>query len=198
MKILRIDTSAAADASKGRMLGDRLLDSLESGGVRLEVTERDLVQSIPHVDREWIAANDTVPHARSAAQRSALAISDSLIEELEQADMLVLTVPLYNFTIPASLKAWIDQVCRFNRTFRYDANGPVGMLTGKRAVVVFVSGGTPLGSSVDFASGYLRHILGFIGISDVTFIAADGHLRDDAALVRAAAGIDAFMRQLSA
>jgi FMN-dependent NADH-azoreductase len=198
MKVLRIDSSAAVDGSKGRMLGDRLIDSLARANAPLQVTERDLVESIPHVDQEWIAANDTVPHARSAAQKSALAVSDALIEELEQADMLVLTVPLYNFNIPASLKAWIDQVCRFNRTFRYDESGPVGMLAGKRAVVVFVSGGTPLGSGYDFASAYLRHILGFIGIADVTFIAADGHLRDEAAVARAAAGIDAFMRRLSA
>jgi FMN-dependent NADH-azoreductase len=198
VKILRIDSSALIAGSKGRMLGNQLLDALAGSNAHLEVTERDLARSIPHVDQAWIAANDTVPHARSAAQNAALMLSDTLIAELEAADTIVLTVPLYNFTIPASLKAWIDQVCRFNRTFRYDENGAVGMLTGKRAVVVFVSGGTPLGSGYDFASAYLRHILGFIGIADVTFIAADAHLRDEAVLTRAAAGIDSFMRQLSA
>jgi len=198
VKVLRIDSSALKAGSKGRILGDRLLHALALGNAHLEVTERDLAQSIPHVDQDWIAANDTLPDIRNPAQNAALMLSDTLIAELEAADTLVLTVPLYNFTIPASLKAWIDQVCRFNRTFRYDENGPVGMLTGKRAVVVFVSGGTPLGSGFDFASAYLRHILGFIGIADVTFIAADGHLRDEAALARAAAGIDDFMRELSA
>jgi FMN-dependent NADH-azoreductase len=198
VKILRIDSSALISGSKGRMLGDRLLASLAANTADLDVTERDLAQAIPHVDQEWIAANDTLPDARDAAQNAVLLVSDELIAELEAADTLVLTVPLYNFTIPASLKAWIDQVCRFNRTFRYDERGPVGMLSGKRAVVVFVSGGTPLGSGHDFASAYLRHILGFIGIADVTFIAADSHLRDEAALARAAAGIEAFTQRLSA
>src|SRR5690606_6043276 len=100
-----------------------------------------------------------------------------------------LPISIYNFSIPASLKAWIDQVARARRTFRYTEAGPEGLLKGKRAYIVFASGGVPLGSEVDFASAYLRHILGFIGISDVEFIAADGHQKDRGAMARAATAI---------
>src|SRR5690606_7995661 len=112
-----------------------------------------------------------------------------LIGEIEAADTIIITAPIYNFSIPASLKAWIDQVARARRTFRYTEVGSEGLLKGKRVYIVFVSGGVPLGSEVDFASAYLRHILGFIGISDVEFIAADGHQKDRGAMARAATAI---------
>src|SRR5690606_32013845 len=105
-----------------------------------------------------------------------------------------ITAPIYNFAIPASLKAWIDQVTRARRTFRYTEAGPEGLLKGKRAYIVFASGGVPLGSQVDFASGYLRHILGFIGITDVHFIAADGHQMDGEAIARATTAIDGLQQ----
>src|SRR3546814_698354 len=119
-----------------------------------------------------------------------LAGSEELIGEIEAADTIIITAPIYNFAIPASLKAWIDQVTRARRTFSYTEVGPEGLLRGKRAYIVFASGGVPLGSQVDFASGYLRHILGFIGITDVHVIAADGHQRDGEAIARAATATD--------
>src|SRR3546814_1403365 len=88
--------------------------------------------------------------------------ADELIAELEAADTIVITAPIYNFAIPASLKAWVDLIARARRTFRYTEAGPEGLLKGKRAFIVFASGGVPLGSEVDFASGYLKHILGFV------------------------------------
>ena len=121
----------------------------------------------------WVGANFTPDEARTPEQRETLALSDTLIAELEAADTLVLGVPIYNFGVPAAFKAWIDLVARARKTFKYSETGPVGLLEGKTAYVVVASGGTAAGSEIDFATPYLRHVLGFLGIHDVTIIAAD-------------------------
>jgi FMN-dependent NADH-azoreductase len=92
---------------------------------------------------------------------------------LERNELIVISMPIYNFNLSASLKLWIDQIARVGRTFRYTENGPIGLLTGKRAVILFASGGTKVGSEIDFGTPYLRHLLGFIGITDVEIITAD-------------------------
>ena len=134
----------------------------------------------------WVAANFTDEAERSDAQKAELALSDTLVEELIAADILVIGTPIYNFGIPAALKAWIDMVARARMTFHYTANGPEGLLTGKKAYILVASGGTEIGSEIDFATGYLRHVLGFIGITDVTFIAADQQMVKGQAAVEAA------------
>jgi FMN-dependent NADH-azoreductase len=111
--------------------------------------------------------------ARDAGARATLDLSDRLIAELKAADTIVIGMPIYNFGMPASLKAWIDLVARSGVTFRYGEDGPVGLLEGKRAVVAVASGGTRVGSDIDFATGHLRHVLGFMGITDVELVAAD-------------------------
>jgi FMN-dependent NADH-azoreductase len=119
--------------------------------------------------------------------------SDTLLEELKAADIIVIGMPVYNFGVPAQLKSWIDQIARKGETFRYTGNGPEGLLKGKRAIVAMSSDGTKMGSAADFASGYLRHVLGFIGITDVQFVAADAIAFDpDATLKAANAQIDAL------
>lgn len=172
LKILRIDASARKTESVSRSLSDLFIDHLASGSA-VQVQSRDLSIGLPFVDETWIGANFTPDDDRSAAQRSALKLSDQLIEELEAADLIVISTPIYNFGVPASLKAWIDLVARAGRTFRYTDTGPEGLLTGKRAVILAASGGTEVGSPIDFAVPYLRHVLGFIGINDVETIAAD-------------------------
>jgi len=119
-----------------------------------------------------------------------LAHSDELIAELEAADTIVIGVPVYNFAIPAALKAWVDQIARARRTFRYTETGPEGLLKGKKAYLVVASGGVPVGSDYDFATGYLRHVLGFVGITDVTVIEAGQQMMDGEAVTRATAAID--------
>ena len=105
---------------------------------------------------------------------------------------MVIGSPIYNFGVPAALKAWIDMIARARKTFHYTDNGPEGLLTGKKAYVLMASGGTEVGSEIDFASGYLRHVLGFIGIDDVTIIAADQQMmRGDDALSQAMDRIEA-------
>ncbi|HET6526656.1 FMN-dependent NADH-azoreductase [Sphingopyxis sp.] len=189
--ILRIDASARQSGSTTRRLADQLEARLVEQHYGATVTRRDLGLTPPaFLTEHWVGANFTDEAERSDEQKALLAGSEELIAEIEAADTIVITAPIYNFAIPATLKAWIDQVTRARRTFRYTEAGPEGLLKGKRAYIVFASGGVPLGSQVDFASGYLRHILGFIGITDVHVIAADGHQTDGEAIARAATAID--------
>lgn len=185
-KVLRIDASMRREGSTTRALADRVIARLGAA----DVTTRDLADGIGLIDEAWIGANFTPPDARSAGQRGALAASDALVAELEAADVVVIGVPVYNFGVPAALKAWIDQVARARVTFRYTENGPVGLLTGKRAILVAASGGTEIGSGIDFAVPYLRHVLGFIGIHDVEVVSADRQMQRTDAVAAAEGAID--------
>jgi len=168
--ILRIDGSARREGSVSRDLLDRITARF---GTDTSVVTRDLANALPLINEEWVGANFTPADARTDAQNTALELSDSLIGEIKAADVLVIGLPVYNFGVPAALKAWIDQISRAGVTFQYTENGPEGLLTGKRAIVAMASGGTQMGSEIDFATGYLRFILGFIGITDVEFVNAD-------------------------
>ena len=173
LRVLRLDASANPGDSTSRELGDRLLDRLRLPASGIELRRRDLNQDPVFIDGSWIAANLTAAEARDTDQRQRLALSDRLIQELRWADHIVLTTPMYNFGVPATLKAWIDLVCRAGETFHYTAEGPVGLLEGKSADIVITTGGAPLDSPVDFVSGYLRQIMSFIGIEKVRIFGAD-------------------------
>ena len=168
LTILHIDSSAQKQKSISRQLSARIVDQL--GG---EVIRRDLSDAVPPVTELWVSANFTPAEQRTSEQQEALKLSDLLVAELQRADTIVIGSPVYNFNVPSVLKAWIDQVVRAGVSFNYTENGPVGLLEGKRAIVAMASAGMPIGSEIDFASGYLRHILGFVGINDVQIIAAD-------------------------
>ncbi|MAM25561.1 MAG: FMN-dependent NADH-azoreductase [Rhodobacteraceae bacterium] len=175
MAILRIDSSANTETSVTRGLTDKIVEQLGDS----DVTVRDLARTpLPQITNTWQQANFAPVEGRSDEQKEALKQSDELIAELRAADTIVLGAPVYNFTVPASLKAWIDLVARAGETFRYTENGPEGLLEGKRAIVAMASGGTPIGSDMDFNTGYLKFILGFMGITDVTFVAADALAQD--------------------
>lgn len=183
LRVLRIDASARRQSSVTRTLGDDLLARLGNHHGSLKVHNRDVSTGLEFVDEPWIGANYTDPAQRDADQSERLHLSDRLVDEVCEADVLVIAVPVYNFGIPASLKAWIDQVARVGRTFRYTERGPVGLLEGKKAYLLFASGGVAVGSEADFASSYMRHVLRFLGITDVEVIAAEGVAIDaDAAL----------------
>ncbi|MGI9233156.1 MAG: FMN-dependent NADH-azoreductase [Woeseiaceae bacterium] len=173
IKVLEVSASARSAESASRELSNNLIEALDDryGGVRR--VQRDLIQGIPFVDEAWIDANFTPDESRSEQHHAALAFSDTLVAELQEADVLVIGVPMYNFNIPASLKAWIDMISRARLTFRYTENGPRGLLQNKKAYLVVATGGVPVGSPMDFATPYLKHALGFIGITDVEIIAAD-------------------------
>jgi len=187
--LLRIDSSARKDGSVTRDFTTKVIEKLSAQ----KVIVRDLAEGLPLLDEAWLAANWTAQDDRSDAQDATLALSDELIEELRAADTLVIGVPIYNFGVPAALKAWIDLVARAGLTFAYSETGPKGLLEGKRAVLVVASGGTKVGSDIDFAVGYVRFFLGFIGITDVEVVAADQMMIDaDASLSEAAKAVDAL------
>lgn len=186
--ILHINASARTAGSVTRDLGQTFVTRLLAKSPDAKVIIRDVSRGVPFLNEEWIGATFTDPAARSAEQKMVLALSDTLVGELKEADTIVIGTPVYNFSIPATLKAWVDLVARARETFQYTENGPVGLLQGKKAYVIIASGGTKIGSEIDFAGNYLKHILGFIGISDVTMIAADQLMIDpenrDAALAQ--------------
>ncbi|WP_284125931.1 FMN-dependent NADH-azoreductase [Parerythrobacter aestuarii] len=172
--ILHITASIRSDAeSVSRSLSGRLVDRLAADG--LTVVTRDLsTNDLPFITAERFAANLTPAAERTPEQQELAAIADELIDELNAADTIVFGVPIYNFTIPSTLKAWADLVARAGTTFKYTPTGPEGQLTGKKAYIAIASGGTPVGSEIDFMSPWLKHFLGFLGITDVAMVAADG------------------------
>jgi FMN-dependent NADH-azoreductase len=190
LRVLRVDASGRETGSVTRALGDLLIEGLRQRAADISVTRRDVARGLPFVDAAWIGANFTDPDARDAAQREALAGSDALVREVLEAEVLVIGVPLYNFAVPASLKAWIDQIARARLTFRYGENGPVGLLGGKKAYLLVATGGAEVGGGADFATPWLKFVLKFLGIDDIEVIAADrGMQRGEAARTAAAARI---------
>ncbi len=177
-QILRIDASMRVKDSTSRMLADKLVAKL-TPNTQSNVLYRDLADGIPFVNEEWINANFTDPSLRSDEQKRVLAVSDELVSEVKGADTLVIATPIYNFGVPAAFKAWIDMIARARETFKYTEHGPKGLLDGKKAYVIITSGGTQLGSDIDFVSMWMKHVLSFIGIDDVTFIDSSGLMKGE-------------------
>jgi FMN-dependent NADH-azoreductase len=176
--LLRVDSGAEHGASVSRSLADELMRRIV--GPDDVVVHRAAAEGLPVVTGAWVAASF------ADGDPTALAFSDELVDELLAADELVLVAPVYNFGVPAAMKAWIDQVVRAGRTFKFTENGPVGLVPAQRAWIVTASGGTPIGSELDFNTTYLRTVLGFIGITDVRIIAAEQQqVHGEAALERA-------------
>ena len=171
--ILRLDASASVSTSNSKKLGDELITQLENRHAISNLRQRDLNQEMAFIDDTWVAANFTPAEQRNDEQVQRLAFSDELIDEIQQADHIVLTTPMYNFGIPATLKSWIDLICRAGVTFQYTADGPVGLIRDKQVDIVITTGGVPLQSPVDFVSDYLKQVFRFIGIEDINIIAAD-------------------------
>jgi FMN-dependent NADH-azoreductase len=177
MKLLRIDSSARRN-SVSRQLTEKFVETWKKQNPAGEVIERDLAATpLPHITDEWVAASHSNPASLTPAQQETLAVSHALIEELRAADTIVIGAPMYNFTISAPLKGWIDQVVRIGQTWLYSPSGPEGLLKGKKVVVLTSRGGAYRPGSptaqYDHQEPYLRHIFGFIGITDVTFIHAE-------------------------
>ena len=167
--ILHIDSSARTTGSLTREKSADIVARLVAENPGATVTRRDLASGQPFLTETWVGANFTPANDRTEAQAQELSHSDQMIAELDAADVIVIGMPVYNFSAPASLKAWLDQVARVGRTFRYSEAGPEGLLKGKRAIVAYASGGVPFGAPIEFASPYIKHMLGFMGITDVTF-----------------------------
>lgn len=170
MGILYINSSARTKPSNSRAIGDYLVDRLGDSAVRRDLGREPLPP---------ISGDDLIGvHGSQAANRESLeqqlALPEQLIEELRQSNTLVISTAMYNFGIPVVLKQWIDSICRAGISFQYTEQGPVGLLGVKRAYIITASGGTPIGSEMDFASPYLEHICRFIGIEEIFHIDAGG------------------------
>ncbi|WP_414545542.1 FMN-dependent NADH-azoreductase [Nostoc sp. CCY0012] len=177
--ILHIDTSPRGERSISRQLSYELITSWKDTHLNDTVTYRDLGHHpVPHVDESWIAAAFTPPDNRTPELTEAIKLSDSLIDEFLAADRYILGVPMYNFSIPSKLKAYIDQIVRVGRTFAVTDNGYQGLVDSSKKVLVITSRGgsyrpgTPE-AAYDYQEPYLRAIFGYMGLTDVTFIHAD-------------------------
>lgn len=185
--VLRVDASMRTEGSISRSLADKLITQLNPD----TLTHRDLANGTSIIDQEWINANFTDPADRTEQQKQTLLTSDDYVNELKAADVLVIATPIYNFHVPAALKAWVDLVARARETFRYTETGPVGLLKNKKAYIIVTSGGTALQSEYDFVTAWLTHILSFIGIDDVTYVDASAlMMNEDEAISRATSAIN--------
>jgi FMN-dependent NADH-azoreductase len=173
LRVLEIAGSGRKNGSVSRMLSADLIGALEARHVSVELTRRDLAGGLPFVDEAWINANFTAAEERSFEQQAVLAESDELVAELKVADTIVIGMPIYNFGLPAALKAWIDLISRARLTFRYTDNGPEGLLKDMKAYVIVASGGVAVDGPLDFATPYLRQALRFVGITDIAVIGAE-------------------------
>lgn len=171
--ILRVDSSIRQKGSYSRSLTDRLINQISTTD-KDKITIRDLSNGISLIDEQWGQANFTAIEERTDEQKTCLLASDLLVAELADAEKVVIGLPIYNFGLPAAFKAWLDQVIRAKLTFKYTEQGPVGLLKNKKVYIIITSGGTKLGSELDFISAYLRHTFSFIGLTDITFIDSSG------------------------
>ena len=177
--LLKIDSSPMGERSISRKLTSKFAETWTSAHPNGTVISRDVTAlNLPVVDALWVAAAYTPEGARTAEQKQVLAVSDSLIADLQKADEFVVGVPMHNFSIPSTLKLWIDQVMRAGKTFSYGSSGAKGLLTGKKVTLLMASGGVyehgSARASLNFVTPYLRTVFGFMGITDVNFIAAEG------------------------
>ena len=176
--ILFLKTSPKNEGSISTELGEYLVNQLTSVS-KSTVTKRQLDEEIPFINQQIINGLYVDDSQKTFEQKEALKLSDTIVEDVNNHDTIVISTPIYNFSAPAVLKAWADMVARVNKTFSYTKNGPVGLLKDKKAYVVISSGGTKVGSEIDFFTPWMKHFLKFIGITDVEFISADQLMSDD-------------------
>ena len=175
MRLLQINASIFSKHGQSTRLADEFVAAWRASNPRAEVIVRDLAEdTVPHLDAERFGAFLAKPGERSLEQQAVVDYSDGLIDELKRADVLVLGLPMYNFGVPSTLKAYIDHIARAGATFKYTDKGPVGLLTGKKAYVFATRGGLYEGTPLDTQTTYVRDMLRFLGIDDVEFIYAEG------------------------
>jgi FMN-dependent NADH-azoreductase len=190
-KVLHIDSSVRSNGSLSRQLGGEFVAKLQAADASTTVVTRDLaVNPLPHLTEQLIGAYYTPAEQRNAEQAQVIQTSDALVDELLAADTIVIGAPMYNFSVTSGLKAWIDHIARAGRTFKYGANGAEGLVTGKK-VYVFVASGAAYSegpyAAYDFVTTYLRSVLGFLGMTDVSFIVAEGVAMGEEAVATAIA-----------
>ena len=175
MTLLQINASIFSNHGQSTRLADEFVAAWRASNPGAKVIVRNLAEeTVPHLDAERFGAFLAKPGERSVEQRAVVEYSDALIDELKRADVLVLGLPMYNFGVPSTLKAYIDHIARAGATFKYTEKGPVGLLTGKKAYVFATRGGLYAGTPLDTQTAYLRDMLRFLGIDDVEFVYAEG------------------------
>jgi FMN-dependent NADH-azoreductase len=175
MTLLQINASIFSNQGQSTRLADEFVAAWRASNPGAEVVVRNLAEeTVPHLDAERFGAFLAKPGERSFEQQAVVAYSEALIDELNRADVLVLGLPMYNFGVPSTLKAYIDHIARAGATFKYTDKGPVGLLTGKKAYVFATRGGLYAGTPLDTQTAYVRDMLRFLGIDDVEFVYAEG------------------------
>jgi FMN-dependent NADH-azoreductase len=174
--ILFVTSSARRAASYSSQIAFALLEKLQGSSPNAEVVVRDLAgDPLPHIDDDFVAATRGAGGPQTDGQKAIAARSDALVDELLAADTVVIAAPMINFTIPSTLKTWIDYVARAGRTFTYSESGPKGLVTGKRVFLIVARGGVYSDrAQFDFQLPYLRHVLGFLGMTDIEVIDVEG------------------------
>ncbi|HEY3325649.1 MAG TPA: NAD(P)H-dependent oxidoreductase [Novimethylophilus sp.] len=173
--LLQLNSSIFSSGGQSSQLADQFVAAWRTSEPDAHVVVRDLAHApLPHLDAQRVLAFFAQPDARTPEQQTYVAESDALIEEIRQAQVVVIGLPMYNFGIPSTLKAYFDQIARAGVTFRYTANGPEGLLTGKKAYIFAARGGMYAGTPLDSQTSYVRDFLGLLGITDVVFVYAEG------------------------
>lgn len=173
--LLQINSSVFSGGGQSSQLADHYVATWKKSNPGAKVVTRDLAtDAIPHLGGATVGAFFTPADKRDDAQKAAVALSDALVEEIKAADVIVIGAPMYNFNIPSVLKAYFDHIARAGLTFSYTEKGPVGLLTGKKAIVFSARGGLYAGTPNDYETPYVRAFLGFLGITDVSFVYAEG------------------------
>jgi FMN-dependent NADH-azoreductase len=199
--LLKIDVSPRGEHSISRKLSNHFATEWQSNHVGSKIVTRDLATTkIPYVDLPWIAGAFTAPDQHTAEHKTALKISDELIDELLAADEVVISTPMYNFNLPAALKAWIDHIVRLNKTFSFGPDGLKGLAAGKKVTIIIASGseytaGSPL-ESYNLEGPYFRVVFGFIGITDLTIIHAGGTNKVAQGAVTAPVFLEPFIHEV--
>jgi FMN-dependent NADH-azoreductase len=194
--ILSISASSNPLGSTSLKLSQQVEALLDQHHTEVNLIKRDVSQNLPLINAEWIAASYTPNADRSDAQNKLLTLSNELIEELKAADEIIIATPMYNFSVPGGLKAWIDLIARVGETFQYTDEGPQGLVENKPVTLIISTGGVPIGSPMDFVTPYLKQVLGFIGITDVNVVSAEGmNVSPEASLQKANEQIEQLLQQ---
>ena len=193
--LLQLNTSIFSSHGQSSRLADSFVAKWRTANPGAEIIVRDLARDpLPHLDAQRFGAFIAKPDSRTPAQQGVVDYSDELIGELKRADVIVVGLPMYNFGVPSTLKAYFDHVARAGETFRYTAKGPLGLLTGKKAYIFATRGGNYAGTALDFETSFVRQFLQFVGIEEVEFVYAEGLAIGDAsrqaALTAAEGAID--------
>jgi FMN-dependent NADH-azoreductase len=197
--LLQIQSSLFSDAGESSRLASRFVSTWRGGNPAGGVIVRDLGREpVPHLTAERFASLLAKPDERTPEQQAVAGFSDVLIDELRRADVIVLGLPMYNFGVPSTLKAYFDHVARAGVTFRYTEKGPQGLLTGKKAYVFATRGGLYTGTPLDTQTGYVRDFLRFLGIDDVEFVYAEGLALGEPSKTAAIANAQNAIRQIAA